>query len=198
MANIRKSKKSNKLISVRNSTSSRPLSLGNMSPNQLNSFFSIRKFEEKNIAKIGRSGVLARTLAKEADMKNEFLSRNPDLMIKEYSKAASQIRIPAAVPLKLPDSAIELVRRNKLEKILVTPNSHTNSVKIALVDKTGGEKILVEGQKNSFKNRTRKDTAIGLIISEDSNLSMSIPQSPASLESSSSKNQGNVLYKLGL
>jgi hypothetical protein len=198
MGNTRKKKKSEKLrSSVRNSTSSRPLMLGNMSANQLNSFLSIRKFEEKNLAKIGKSGVLAKTLAKEANMKKEFFSRNPELMNREYSKAVSQIRIPASVPLKLPDSAIELVKKNKLEKISVIPNLDTNSVKIALVNKTGGEKILVPGQENSFKNRPRKDGGIGLIISEDSNLSMSIPRSPASLESISSKNQGAVLYKLG-
>jgi hypothetical protein len=198
MGNTRKKKKkSEKLSSVRNSTSSRPLMLGNMSANQLNSFLSIRKFEEKNYAKIGKSGVLAKTLAKEADTKKEFFSRNPDLMIQEYSKAASQIRIPASVPLKLPDSAMKLVKKNKLEKISVIPNLRTNRVKIALVEKTGEEKILVASQENSFKNRPRKDAEIGLIISEDSNLIMSIPPSPASLESSSSKNQGNVLYKLG-
>jgi len=198
MRKTQKKKKSGKLSSARKSTSSRPLMLGNVSANQLNSFLSIRKFEKKNFVKIGKSGVLARTLAKDADAKKEFLSQNSKLMIQEYSKAISQITIPASVPLKLPSSVVELIKKNKVKKVSVAPNRGTNTINIALMNKSGEEKILVKSKENSFKNHPQKDGDIGLVISEDSNLSMSIPLSPLSLESNSSRNQGTVMYKLGI
>jgi 2-phospho-L-lactate guanylyltransferase (CobY/MobA/RfbA family) len=198
MRKTQKKKKSGKLSSARKSTSSRSLMLGNVSADQLNSLLSIRKFEKKNFAKIGKSGVLARTLAKEADAKKEFLSQNSKLMIQEYSKAISQITIPASVPLKLPSSVVELIKKNKIKKVSVAPNRSTNTVNIAVMNKSGEEKILVNSKENSFKNHPQKDGEIGIVISQDSNLSMSIPSSPLSLESNSSRNQGTVMYKLGI
>ena len=198
MSNSRMNKKSKQGSSSRNSASNRPRMLGNISENQLNSFLSIRKFEEKNFVKIGKSGVSAKSLAEEAKAKKEFARQNSNFIIREYSRATSQLRIPASVPLKLPNLIKELAKRDKVEKISVIPDLRTNSVKITLLDKEGEERTLVESRENSFKNHLQKDAEIGLSISNDSNLIVSIPLSPLSLESNSSKNQGNILYKLSL
>lgn len=78
---------------------------------------------------------------------------------------------------------------------IVLKELNTKSVKIAMVDKNGWEKILVTGQENYFKNHPRKDADIGLNISGE-RISMSIPRSPLSIESSSSKSPGIVMYDL--
>lgn len=171
--------------------------IGNMTVDKLNIFFSIRKFEEKNYARLGKPGELAKTLTKEANSKKEFFRQNPELVMKEYSKMMSQVKIPASVPLNLPESVIELIKRGKVEKITVSPDPRTNKLKIAMVTKTGQEKILVDKRENSFKNNSHEGHKVGLAISENSDLTFSVPRSPLSLESNSSRNQGNALYKMG-
>jgi len=192
-----KEKIKNPNISQTFDITSRTITSGNISINQLNTFSSILKFEKKNTARIGEPSEFAKKFEEEMDAKKEFFMQRPKLIAKEYFKTASTIKIPAIVPLKLPDSIIKLVKENKIGKISVISDRATNQVKVSFTGKDGTETILATNQENSFKNHSAA-TETGLKISEDSKLNLFIPLSSTSLESSSSNNQGNVLYKVNL
>jgi hypothetical protein len=83
--------------------------------------------KKRTLQRLESRGELAKRLENEADTGKEFIKENHAFLMREYSQAISQVRISTSVPLKLPNSVVELLKKNKLEKISVAPNFRTKA-----------------------------------------------------------------------
>ncbi|MGD9045175.1 MAG: hypothetical protein PVG06_15785 [Desulfobacterales bacterium] len=176
-----------------------------LTANQEATLAAIRKFEKENTLRLGPKGSYSKKYGKQLMKAGKRITPKQQLKLKNMQliKRFNNIKIPMAVPLNLPEDVIEKIKNEEIKNIILERIANGKRLKLSYKPKKGKVKEITKSKATAFSGHLplkthQKIPFVGMGVLQDgkkSKLDMLIPESPNSLISKTTKNQGDILYK---